>query len=100
MASHEHRYRKFNDALLFCTRCGTTKAVVSPTGWTVYRLNWPPQYYPYIPYWSTTGTTTTIWNGSSTLDPNVTYTLTTGETNAEGREVPSPTSEPEGHEDN
>jgi hypothetical protein len=86
-----HRYRKFNEALLFCTRCGITKAVYSP-GWTYTWRPYITQPWITMPYWSTGATS-----------PNVTYTswnsLTGGLTNAEGREVPGSTAEPEGHED-
>lgn len=65
-----HRYEKFNEVMLFCKRCGTTKTINHGYTYTY----WPRPYWPWgQPYWftNTSGTTSSVL-----LDTNVTYTGT------------------------
>ena len=80
MAGCNHSYRKFNESLIFCKRCGTTKAI-SSGGW-YYSWPQPWRWYPTtVPYWTATSTITNSadwvptsysanasnWAGSTTL---------------------------------
>lgn len=103
MKACDHRYRKFNESNLFCTRCGTTKAVSVGFHWTYpYRQPTPWPWTPFTPWWSvTTGSLTDVtyhvWNDTAGT-ASTTYTLSAGELHEEGPEEPDTTPEPEGRE--
>lgn len=85
-----HEYRKFNERYIFCQRCGATMVVNAGP----YYGYWPrPNPWITTPFWGSFDT----WNTTGTAAS--TSWTSTGEINAEGREVTGSTAEPEGHED-
>ena len=79
-----HKYQKFDDASLFCERCGERKVITyAPTYWPDWTYR-PPTWWPnpWNPPYIVTSGTITVDDTTTRLSDNVTYTSGTVQTNA------------------
>jgi hypothetical protein len=83
----EHKFAKFDDVSVFCTRCTERRIIAPGHAWWGVLPPYPTWYHPIPQYpiywWSDAGTVTTVSAGTAfsgwTWDSDTQSTLTTGE---------------------